>query len=551
MKPFSLTFKETQLFQMYKQILRRINKAKNLQDLSIFFVLFSFEELKEVIMNKLNVEIEKGQKSEDNTDFFAVQSKIRGMYLCTIPFDEILPMSVQSHMFSFLDHDSFENLPLLSRSFRYTFSSSPILFKKYTLKFFDFGDRTLGRPNSLDDFYRCNRERTRKNLKPKKLCVEHKSKQVMIGIFPPETCDEIIDSKENDNVNAVDRLGQFPWHGIRKWYIDGIQFQILRFNFSQRPVSLYRSLFDSSSDTNWRLIVSGWKKFIENEKDPFQICDLSNFKDSIGTNHGCIYYPSFLQFEQTSKYTQQRQMKFIEINSYPFYIPSCITAKNFCDYISNRPLLCTSHDTLIDKRVQDFPHINQKSFFQNKDWKGSEKDLCEYILSLNKIPVSKESEKKIEIDSSTTDDIIEFDNQTTSEFAHIERVEYFYESILYLREWLESLYGTSGKFQFGQRSFTKFEIEINGGKITRVIHKDENEKPKKDNRNSDTDWILSSSNYNYSNNNDNCGWSFGSSNNNNCDWPFSSSICSDNNDDNDNISFDMYTWDDVQMGDEF
>ncbi|ETO07318.1 hypothetical protein RFI_30075 [Reticulomyxa filosa] len=94
MKPFSLTFKETQLFQMYKQILRRINKAQNLQDLSSFFVLFSFEELKEVIMNKLNVEIEKGQKNEDNADFFAAQKKIRGMYLYTIPFDEILPTSI-------------------------------------------------------------------------------------------------------------------------------------------------------------------------------------------------------------------------------------------------------------------------------------------------------------------------------------------------------------------------------------------------------------------------------------------------------------------------
>ncbi|ETO19548.1 hypothetical protein RFI_17681 [Reticulomyxa filosa] len=124
----------TQLFQMYKQILHQLNKAQNLQELTRFIVLFDLEELKEIIRNKLNVEIEKGQTSERNIDFFSVQNKIRHTYLCTISFDQILPTTVLSHILSFLDRCSFADLPILSRSFWRTFSLNTILFKKVKKK---------------------------------------------------------------------------------------------------------------------------------------------------------------------------------------------------------------------------------------------------------------------------------------------------------------------------------------------------------------------------------------------------------------------------------
>ncbi|ETO11793.1 hypothetical protein RFI_25581, partial [Reticulomyxa filosa] len=538
MNTFHVNFEKTQLFQMYKQILRRINKAQHLQELAKFFVLFSIEELKEVVMNKLNVEIEKGQKNENNTDFFVVQNKIRDVYLHTISFDEILPTTIQLYIVSFLDSDSFENLHCLSRSFWRIFSSSPSLFKKYTLKFFDF-----------------EQERTRENVeyqrKPKKLWIKHKSKQVMIGILPPGISDESVDGKIDNNVNAVDRLGQFPWPSIRKWHIDGIQFRILQLYLSQKPVSFYRSVFDSSSDTNWRCLVLGWKKFIENGKNLFEKYNISDFEELTGENHGRIYYasPLFvkdLQFEQTSDHAQKRQMKSIETNLNS--IRSCTTANIFRDYISNRPIFCIEYDTLEKRKLKTFlsimgerlsvrayqqsPHTLFKrsayqSPFQNsfffffktitkikiEDWKGSGKDLREYVLALNRILVSKETEKKTEIDDTTTDDRTYFNDL-------IVQVQYFYNHILYLRGWLESLCGTFEKIQFGQRSFTKFEIEINGGQITRIVHKDENETPKKGNRNGSWTEFLNDSD--------------------------------DNDNDNGNISIvNMYTWNDVQMGDEF
>ncbi|ETO33554.1 hypothetical protein RFI_03549, partial [Reticulomyxa filosa] len=56
-----------------------------------------------------------------------------------------------------------------------------------------------------------------------------------------------IDCKVDGNVKAMNRLGQFPCYNIRKWHVVGIQFKKLHLCFAQRQVSLYRSVFDSSS----------------------------------------------------------------------------------------------------------------------------------------------------------------------------------------------------------------------------------------------------------------------------------------------------------------
>ncbi|ETO35766.1 hypothetical protein RFI_01295, partial [Reticulomyxa filosa] len=107
------------------------------------------------------------------------------------------------------------------------------------------------------------------------------------------------------------------------------------------------------------------------------------------------------------------------------------------------------------------------------------------------------------------------DDKTTKNL--IEQVQYFYDHILCLREWLESLYCTSDKFRFGQCSFTEFEIEINGEQIELVIHKNEEKKTKEVNI---------------------------------YDW----SDCNDDNNssaDNNASIVNMYAWDNVQVGDEF
>ncbi|ETO29710.1 hypothetical protein RFI_07413, partial [Reticulomyxa filosa] len=214
MNRFPVNFKETQSFHMYKQVLHRIDKARNVKDLARFVVIFGFEELKEIIKNKLNVEIEKGQKSENNIDFFAMQNKICDTYLYTSSLNEILPTTVQLYILSFLDHNSFENLSLLSKSFRRIFYLNPILFRKYTLK---FGELNIS-----------GSARTRTNL-----WIEHKSSQVMIEAFP-QKLDESVDNKSDVTVNAMNQLGQFPWHSIRKWHVDGIQLDHLYWFFMQK-----------------------------------------------------------------------------------------------------------------------------------------------------------------------------------------------------------------------------------------------------------------------------------------------------------------------------
>ncbi|ETO06132.1 hypothetical protein RFI_31265, partial [Reticulomyxa filosa] len=438
----------TQLCQMYKQILHRLNKAESIQELTRFFVLFGLEELKEIIRNKLNIEIEKGQKSESNIDFFSVQNKIRDTYLCTASFDEILPTTVLSHILSFLNHNSFADLSILSRSFWRTFSLNPILFKKYTLEFSDSEERKL-------NIFKLEKRR-RKNfdyqVKPKKLQVIHISQQVMIGIRSPRT---LIYDKSDENMNTMDRLGKFPWNGIRKWYVNGILFETLYSCFAQRPVSLYRSVFDTSSDSDWRRRVLGWKKFIDNEIDLF---DLLHYNDMMGANHGCIYYSlslsaKDLQFKETSYSTQRCQMK--QIDDQPYFLKrfTWINAKRICKYTADRSIFCIKDEYLDRQNVLSSRCLNECSPFQNNDWKGSEKDLRKYILALGKV-----------------------DDKTTKNL--IEQVQYFYDHILCLREWLESLYCTSDKFRFGQCSFTEFEIEINGEQIELVIHKNEEKKTK-------------------------------------------------------------------------
>ncbi|ETO25321.1 hypothetical protein RFI_11814 [Reticulomyxa filosa] len=133
MNSLPIHFKETELFHMYKQILRRMDKLQNVKDLTRFFSVFSFEELKEILRKKLDVEIEKCQKNK-NAECFSVQNKIRDIYLCTGSFDEILPTTMQAYIFSFLDHDSFEHLFTLSRSFWRTFTLNPVLFRKVKRK---------------------------------------------------------------------------------------------------------------------------------------------------------------------------------------------------------------------------------------------------------------------------------------------------------------------------------------------------------------------------------------------------------------------------------
>ncbi|ETO07570.1 hypothetical protein RFI_29822 [Reticulomyxa filosa] len=93
--------KKTHLFYMHKQVLHRLNKSQNFQELARVVIFFDFEELKEVCWNKLNIEIEKGQKDENAANFFSVQNKIRDVYLYTDSFDEILPMTVQLYSIFF------------------------------------------------------------------------------------------------------------------------------------------------------------------------------------------------------------------------------------------------------------------------------------------------------------------------------------------------------------------------------------------------------------------------------------------------------------------
>ncbi|ETO19549.1 hypothetical protein RFI_17682 [Reticulomyxa filosa] len=153
--------------------------------------------------------------------------------------------------------------------------------------------------------------------KSERLCVRHYLRQVLIGIRLPKALNESIDDKSDENVNTVDRLGKFPWNGIRKWYVNGIQFQILYSYAAQRPVSLYRSIFDISSDSDWRRCVLNWKKFIENEKDLIERWNLLDYNDMMGANHGCICYSlslsaKDLQFKETSYSTQRCQMRSID-----------------------------------------------------------------------------------------------------------------------------------------------------------------------------------------------------------------------------------------------
>ncbi|ETO08650.1 hypothetical protein RFI_28737, partial [Reticulomyxa filosa] len=107
----------------------------------------------------------------------------------------------------------------------------------------------------------------------------------------------------------------------------------------------------------------------------------------------------------------------------------------------------------------------------------------------------------------------------------IVQVQYFYDHILCLRKWLESLYDNFYKVRFGQDSFTNFEIEINEGKAALVICKDEKENANK-----------------------------AKETHNNFIWGPGSDDDDDDDDDNDFVSdsvVDMYTWDNVQVGDEF
>ncbi|ETO08318.1 hypothetical protein RFI_29073, partial [Reticulomyxa filosa] len=136
------------------------------------------------------------------------------------------------------------------------------------------------------------------------------------------------------------------------------------------------------------------------------------------------------------------------------------------------------------------------------NWKCSEKTLREYILSLdNAIALRKKGKKP-----NTNDPIV--------------RVQCIYDHILCLREWLESLYGTSDKFRFGWHSFTKFVVEINEGKIALVIDEEN------DNNNNDSDDM------HYINSSDNSG-NDGSGN--------ASAI----------VAVDTNIWKDIQIGDEF
>ncbi|ETN99137.1 hypothetical protein RFI_38345 [Reticulomyxa filosa] len=228
MMSFPTNFKETQLFHMHKRLLNRLSRVQSMKELTRFLVLFSSEELKEIIRNKLNEEIERGEKNENNTDFYFVQNKIRDVYLCTGSFDEILPTTVQLHILSFLGHDSFKSLPFLSKyKKKKEFKKSKHVFfyfkqKKYTLTFIEFKERNT----SIFQEQSTSRKNTEKKdieheQKPKRLCVEHKANKVMIKVFIPEAFNENVDSKVDDTVSALDRLGQFPWHSIRKWNVNG------------------------------------------------------------------------------------------------------------------------------------------------------------------------------------------------------------------------------------------------------------------------------------------------------------------------------------------
>ncbi|ETO26016.1 hypothetical protein RFI_11123 [Reticulomyxa filosa] len=352
MSIFPINFKETRAFRVYKQVLHRINKAQSIKELAKFVVLFDFEELKEIFRNKLNVEIEKCQKSESSADFLSVQNKMHNIYLRTSSLDEILPTAVQLHIISFLNHNSFENWPLLSKSFWRTFCSNSALFKKYTLKFFHFKER-ISDTSKLEK----TRSKPEYRMKPRKLWFEHKLRQVMIGI---------VDSKLGGNANDMDRLNQFSWHGIRKWHVDGIQLKILYLYFDQRPVSCYRSVFDKLSHSDWRWRVSDWKKLVGNRKSEFEKFD--RYKYDEGPNHGCICYPSLLSQDIPFKVTPSRksyhQMDIIDDFSFALENLSWVCAKSLCDAASNRTVFSIK-DEFFDRRNALYCHnLSEYSPFQ-------------------------------------------------------------------------------------------------------------------------------------------------------------------------------------------
>ncbi|ETO17290.1 hypothetical protein RFI_20035, partial [Reticulomyxa filosa] len=189
-----------------------------------------------------------------------------------------------------------------------------------------------------------------------------KLKQIIIGIRFPEELDESVDDTSNENMNAMDRLGQFPWHSIRKWHMDGIQLQILYSYIMQRPVLLYRSVFDKSSDSDWRQCVLCWKRSIEDGKSPFEKWYASNYKDIMGANHGCIYYsPQDVQFEETLYSTGRRQMISIKYSLNDFV---WISAKLLCNYTSDRAVFCIQNESF-DKLSRVPYSLNECSPFRH------------------------------------------------------------------------------------------------------------------------------------------------------------------------------------------
>ncbi|ETO30325.1 hypothetical protein RFI_06790 [Reticulomyxa filosa] len=461
------SLKETQLFHMYKDLLHQINKAQSIKELTRFITLFSSKELKELIMNKLNVEIEKGQKNENSIEFFSIQGKIRDLYLQTASFDEILPTAVQAHIFSFLDYNSLEYFPFLSRSIHRTFCLNPILFEKYTLEFFAFGENTfreniwentleniLKENSSENNTFEENTFRKRRNIKHKgkikKLCVKHKSECVVIGIEDPKI--------SNGNVSTVDQLGQFPWYSIRKWHVNGTQLQLLYSYFAQRPVPLYQFLFDSSSDTRWKEFVSTWNDFIKSEESPSEKWNTLNYRDLTRINHGRIYYGQELLAQNH------------QIESLKAYIDKNILKRHEYDYVSDRPIFHITYDTpKTTFRSSQYRHrpkgpISVQSPFQYKDWKGLEKDLRVHILNLNEEIFSKKDKNK---QFGYVDDAeIRFQQS-------VEQIQYFYDHILCIREWLESLFGSSENFKFGHSNSTSFQIIIVKKQVPLKVHEND------------------------------------------------------------------------------
>ncbi|ETO25079.1 hypothetical protein RFI_12064 [Reticulomyxa filosa] len=216
-----------------------VKDAETLKEIwQLLVELCGLEELKKILekkMRKMNETLEKGRTDENEKYYLLSKDKICDTYLRLSSIDEILPVSVHLNIFSFLEIDSFQWLPLISHSFRRICLSNPLLFKKVKYNYLI------------------------KNYNEKlKLSFNYVSSEILINVSSEPKTGQM-DGPQNS-------MTQFAWNTMRSWNIDAshCSWVIPNSFFQEKPILLYRSLFAATSNNEWRWAVAFWKSYIKN-----------------------------------------------------------------------------------------------------------------------------------------------------------------------------------------------------------------------------------------------------------------------------------------------